>query len=100
MDDFRTEKEMTAQDTSVGADDASVGTDAGQSSEELCDTIIHDSGYYFNSDFQYGNSWSDLYMIQMSAIQPEDVEWLWYPYIPLGKLTIIQGDPGRRYTII
>lgn len=22
------------------------------------------------------------------------VEWLWYPYIPYGKITIIQGDPG------
>ena len=84
-------KEMTAQDTAVG-------TDAGQSSEELCDTIIHDSGYDFNSDFPYCDSWSDLYMIQMSAIEPEDVEWLWFPYIPLGKLTIIQGDPGEGKT--
>jgi len=25
---------------------------------------------------------------------PKDVDWLWYPYIPLGKLTVIQGDPG------
>lgn len=23
------------------------------------------------------------------------VEWLWYPYIPFGKITIIQGDPGE-----
>jgi archaellum biogenesis ATPase FlaH len=22
------------------------------------------------------------------------VKWLWYPYIPFGKLTIVQGDPG------
>ena len=21
--------------------------------------------------------------------------WLWYPYIPYGKLTILQGDPGE-----
>ncbi len=29
-----------------------------------------------------------------SNVTPKNVEWLWYPYIPLGKLTVIQGDPG------
>ena len=29
-----------------------------------------------------------------SNIQPKNVDWLWYPYIPLGKLTVLQGDPG------
>lgn len=23
------------------------------------------------------------------------IEWLWYPYIPRGKVTILQGDPGE-----
>lgn len=27
-------------------------------------------------------------------IKCKKVEWLWYPYIPFGKITIIQGDPG------
>ncbi len=30
-----------------------------------------------------------------SNVHAKPVEWLWYPYIPLGKLTIIQGDPGE-----
>ena len=30
-----------------------------------------------------------------SSIEPKEVEWLWYPYIPYGKLTILQGDPGE-----
>lgn len=30
----------------------------------------------------------------MSDVEPEDVEWLWHPYIAFGKLTIIEGDPG------
>ena len=34
----------------------------------------------------------------MSEINAEEVQWLWYPYIPLGKLTIIQGDPGEGKT--
>lgn len=28
-------------------------------------------------------------------VRAEPVEWLWYPYIPLGKLTVLQGDPGE-----
>ena len=30
-----------------------------------------------------------------SAVTPQKVEWLWYPYIPYGKLTLLQGDPGE-----
>ena len=39
-----------------------------------------------------------LEIIRMSEIQMREVEWLWYPYIPFGKLTIIQGDPGEGKT--
>ncbi len=37
---------------------------------------------------------------RLSNIQSTEVEWLWYPYIPLGKLTIIQGDPGCGKTML
>ncbi len=30
-----------------------------------------------------------------SSVEPRKVDWLWYPYIPYGKITIIQGDPGE-----
>ncbi len=30
-----------------------------------------------------------------SAVTQHKIEWLWYPYIPYGKLTILQGDPGE-----
>lgn len=39
-----------------------------------------------------------LKLIRMSDVQPEEVHWLWYPYIPFGKLTIIQGDSGEGKT--
>ena len=29
-----------------------------------------------------------------SEIQAEPVRWLWYPYIAIGKITLLQGDPG------
>jgi hypothetical protein len=32
--------------------------------------------------------------IRMADIEPEPVEWLWHPYIPFGKLTSVEGDPG------
>lgn len=35
-----------------------------------------------------------LKMIQLSQVETQMVRWLWYPFIPYGKLTIIQGDPG------
>lgn len=37
-------------------------------------------------------------MICMSEVQLTEVDWLWYPYIPFGKLTIIQGNPGEGKT--
>lgn len=35
-----------------------------------------------------------LSIINMDDVEPEVIEWLWYPYIPRGKLTMIEGDPG------
>lgn len=33
-----------------------------------------------------------------SKLKSTTVDWLWYPYIPYGKITIIQGDPGEGKT--
>ena len=41
-----------------------------------------------------------LQMIKMSEIQSQEVSWLWYPFIPYGKLTIVQGDPGDGKTTL
>lgn len=42
----------------------------------------------------------ELKMIKMSEVQSQEIEWLWYPFIPYGKLTIIQGDPGDGKTTL
>ena len=34
----------------------------------------------------------------LNTIHSREVNWLWYPYIPYGKLTIVQGDPGEGKT--
>lgn len=33
-----------------------------------------------------------------SSIIEKPVSWLWYPYIPYGKITLLQGDPGEGKT--
>ena len=35
-----------------------------------------------------------LEITKASEIQVKPVEWLWYPYIPYRKVTIVQGDAG------
>ncbi len=35
-----------------------------------------------------------LELYTAADIEPKEVAWLWYPYIPFGKVTLIQGDPG------
>lgn len=37
---------------------------------------------------------------RLSDVQPQDVSWLWHPYIPLGKLTLLEGDPGLGKTFL
>lgn len=41
-----------------------------------------------------------LKLISMDEVPVEEVQWLWYPYIPYGKLTIIHGDPGEGKTTL
>lgn len=38
--------------------------------------------------------------VRMADVEAEAVEWLWYPYIPLGKLTLLEGDPGLGKTFL
>jgi DNA repair protein RadA/Sms len=35
-----------------------------------------------------------LRVVCMADVEPEQVVWLWHPYIARGKLTILEGDPG------
>ena len=40
----------------------------------------------------------ELRLINMDTVEVEQIEWLLYPFIPYGKVTIIQGDPGEGKT--
>ena len=39
-----------------------------------------------------------LKLINMKDVEIETIRWIWEPYIPYGKLTIVQGDPGEGKT--
>ncbi|MCD7860105.1 MAG: AAA family ATPase [Firmicutes bacterium] len=41
-----------------------------------------------------------LSIIPMDSVKIAPVQWLWYPYIPFGKVTILQGDPGCGKTML
>ncbi len=38
------------------------------------------------------------HLVTVADVEPEDVSWLWHPYIPLRKLTLLMGDPGLGKT--
>jgi len=41
------------------------------------------------------NTQKKLKVRYYKGIKCRTIDWLWYPYIPYGKVTIIQGDPGQ-----
>lgn len=43
---------------------------------------------------------NDQEILCFADIPTEEVNWLWYPYIPYGKITILQGDPGCGKTMV
>ena len=40
----------------------------------------------------------NLKLINMEQVETEKIDWLLYPFIPFGKVTIVQGDPGEGKT--
>lgn len=41
-----------------------------------------------------------MQILSMEDVISTETEWLWEPYIPLGKITIVQGDPGEGKTTL
>ena len=43
----------------------------------------------------------NLKLLTIDEIEQESVRWLWKPYIALGKICLVQGDPGiRKSTVV
>ena len=43
---------------------------------------------------------NDYQIRYYNSIHATKVSWLWYPFIPYGKITIVQGDPGEGKTTL
>lgn len=41
-----------------------------------------------------------IVVVSFADIKREEIEWLWEPYVPYGKLTILEGDPGLGKTYL
>ncbi len=41
---------------------------------------------------------NEVVLTPMTEVTPEEVRWVWKGYIPQGKLTLIEGDPGTGKT--
>jgi archaellum biogenesis ATPase FlaH len=54
----------------------------------------------FRDTAEPNNARPPLEIIRMSDVEQEDVQWLWKPYVPMGKITILQGDPGLGKTFV
>jgi 5S rRNA maturation endonuclease (ribonuclease M5) len=70
--------------------DVSDWLDVGGTAEDLL--RLADSTPEYLSDKQIDEA--SLQIVRMADVEPETVRWLWHPYIALGKLTILEGDPG------
>lgn len=44
--------------------------------------------------------WIPIETVPLSSIPREDVSWLWSPYIPMNKITLMEGDPGAGKTFL
>ena len=60
--------------------------------------FTNNENYENNNEFEDEYDEEDSVLMSMAEVEKETVEWLWYPYIPYGKITIIQGNPGDGKT--
>src|SRR5947209_6241436 len=39
-------------------------------------------------------------VIRMNEVRPRPLDWLWPGWVPLGKLTLLDGDPGQAKSLL
>jgi putative DNA primase/helicase len=74
-----------------GGKDVSDWIEAGGMTEQLL-TLVADAPPWSEKKPEMDKG--SLSVVRMADVEPEAVRWLWYPFIALGKLTILEGDPG------
>ena len=94
------EKEKAAITSTAAADNDSnilpLNRENGKTQDDDPAALLGDLGY----KLQEPKEPQRLKLICMDDVKEEEVNFLWEPYIPLGKITIVQGDPGCGKTFL
>lgn len=72
--------------------DVSDWLDAGHSKDDLLRLLVTAPSY--NHTFNPPEPAVGPRLVRLADVRPERVSWLWPGWIPLSKITIIDGDPG------
>ena len=73
---------------------------------ELASQVFPALGRYAKGDYTAAGGQdapkapASLEVIPLETLEPEKVKWLWWPYIPKGKLTVLLADPGVGKTTL
>lgn len=67
------------------------------------DVLVHRAGisnrnYFKSIVLKEPSKPETVKIIRMSDVELTPVEWLWKPYLPFGKLSVLQGNPGEGKT--
>ena len=79
---------LAQRDTALGYDKFSVRKDD-REYQRIADKVFQ-SRSTGSSDIDT----SGIRLTRLSDVQPQSVDWLWEAYMPMGKITILAGDPG------
>lgn len=60
----------------------------------LKETLDRDEDYYRLLYYPTKFNGASLELKSFDDVEEEDVSYLWYPYIPLGSIVLLAGDPG------
>lgn len=61
-------------------------------------TEIPNRDYFKSTVLKEPSKPETVKIIRMSDVELTPVEWLWKPYLPFGKLSVLQGNPGEGKT--
>lgn len=53
-----------------------------------------------NGNGHYHPEETEAVLLKVSNVQPKQLRWLWHSHIPLGKISVIDGDPGLGKSLI
>ena len=53
-----------------------------------------------NGADQHATNDSEAVVLRLSDVQPKQLRWLWHSRIPLGKVTVLDGDPDLGKSLI